>query len=48
MLNAVVFLHDKTNKKRSMIHRDIKPDNFLIVDGVIKICDFGISRETTT
>ena len=31
-----------------MVHRDIKPDNFLIFDGTIKICDFGISREIFT
>jgi len=31
-----------------MVHRDIKPENFLIIDGIVKICDFGISREITT
>ena len=48
MLNAVLYLHDSTNGKKIMVHRDIKPDNFLIVNGTIKICDFGISRETST
>lgn len=31
-----------------MVHRDIKPDNFLIFDDIVKICDFGISREIIT
>ena len=48
MLCAVVYMHEKSDKKRKMVHRDIKPDNFLIIDGIVKICDFGLSREITT
>lgn len=30
--------------KHGVIHRDIKPSNILInEDGVVKLCDFGIS-----
>lgn len=28
----------------SLIHRDIKPDNILINDGIFKIADFGLTK----
>lgn len=28
-----------------LIHRDLKPDNIVIKDGVLKIVDFGRSRK---
>jgi len=31
-----------------LIHRDLKPSNCFIDDGVVKIGDFGLSRESTT
>lgn len=37
-LQALAYLH-----RRGIIHRDLKPANILVVDGVVKILDFGLS-----
>lgn len=35
--------------KNGVIHRDLKPENILIdFKGVLKICDFGVSKRQTT
>ena len=31
--------------KHGFFHRDMKPENLLINDGNVKICDFGLARE---
>ena len=31
--------------KSGFFHRDLKPENILISDNIVKICDFGLSRE---
>lgn len=36
---------DEINK--TLIHRDIKPDNILLCEGVLKISDFGLSKIAT-
>ncbi len=38
MLQALVYLH-----RRGIIHRDLKPGNVLVVDGQVKVLDFGLS-----
>lgn len=39
ILLAVEYMHSK-----DIIHRDLKPHNILLVEGDIKICDFGLSK----
>eukprot|EP01130_Rhizamoeba_saxonica_P015034 TRINITY_DN6665_c0_g1_i1.p1 TRINITY_DN6665_c0_g1~~TRINITY_DN6665_c0_g1_i1.p1 ORF type:complete len:381 (+),score=69.18 TRINITY_DN6665_c0_g1_i1:903-2045(+) len=39
-LNGIQCLHEN-----SIIHRDIKPDNVIIVNDVAKISDFGLSKK---
>ncbi len=40
LAEGVAFLH-----ARGVIHRDIKPSNILVVDGTLKLLDFGLALE---
>ena len=41
ILQGLAYLHS-----RKTIHRDIKPSNILLTrEGVVRLCDFGVSGE---
>lgn len=41
MLEAVQFIHEKGN----LVHTDLKPANFLLAKGRLKLIDFGIAQK---
>ncbi|MDL1900363.1 serine/threonine-protein kinase PknK [Anaerolineae bacterium CFX9] len=41
ILQALMYLH-----RRNVLHRDLKPKNVLVVDGQVKVLDFGLSVQT--
>ena len=43
LLRALVYVH-----QRGILHRDIKPSNVLVVDGEVKLLDFGIASQSTS
>ena len=41
---TMVLLGLQHMHKNKVVHRDVKPENILFSNGVIKIADFGLSR----
>ena len=44
VVEGLVYLHED----KKTLHRDIKPDNILMLNGVPKIADLGISKKMRT
>ncbi len=50
VLDGVAHAHSRTSRAEDgeqlmpVVHRDLKPDNVLFVDGVPKVCDFGLGK----
>lgn len=47
--NGLAYLHGQSVTGEQLLngkmyHRDLKPSNILIVDGIMKIADFGLSQ----
>ena len=47
---AICYLHngipDEDGKRKPVIHRDLKAANCLLFGDVLKLCDFGLAKET--
>lgn len=44
ILSALDYLHNQLG----IVHRDVKPDNILFIDGVYRLSDFGSARKSST
>ncbi|TWT82322.1 Serine/threonine-protein kinase pkn6 [Planctomycetes bacterium CA13] len=44
-INAAASAIDELNKRYSIYHCDIKPQNILVVGGQAQVCDFGLARQ---
>lgn len=45
MVAALKYLNSEENLENPIIHYDLKPANVLLVDGVVKLTDFGLSKK---
>jgi serine/threonine protein kinase len=43
MVEAVGTIHEQ-----KIVHSDLKPANFLFVEGALKLIDFGIAKQDTS
>ena len=41
LFSAIEYLY---SRKERIIHYDLKPNNIMFADGVVKILDFGLSK----
>jgi len=44
MIREILFVMDKVHE-RNIVHRDISPQNILIIDGRLHISDFGLGKD---
>lgn len=43
-MRHVAIALDKLNNEHDIIHRDVKPENILLVGGIAKLADFGLAK----
>jgi len=44
LATGIDYLHEHFSPDNTVIHRDLKPDNIMFLDGKLKIIDFGLAK----